>query len=65
MEITIISLKRKLDTLTIFRALLEDPAIESFMDLAFEINDYLEDTSMEDDEDCFSAADPSEAVSAY
>ena len=65
MENTIISLKRKLDTLTVFRGLLEDPAIESFMDLAFEIKDYLEDKSMEDDEDCFSAADPSEAVSAY
>ncbi|MDO4859759.1 MAG: ATP-binding protein [Bacillota bacterium] len=65
MENTIISLKQKLDTLTVFRGLLEDPAVVSFMDLAFEIKDYLEDKSMEDDEDCFSAADPSEAVSAY
>ena len=65
MENTIISLKQKLDTLTVFRGLLEDPAVVSFMDLAFEIKDYLEDKSMEDDEDCFSVADPSEAVSAY
>ena len=65
MENTIISLKRKLDTLTVFRGLLEDPAFESFMDLAFEIEDYLEDKAMEDDEDCFTDADPSEAISAY
>ena len=65
MENTIISLKRKLDTLTIFRALLEDPAIDSFMDLAVEIEDYLDDKAMEDDEDCLPDADPSEAISAY
>ena len=36
-------MKRKLDTLTIFRALLEDPVIDAFRALADDTDDYISD----------------------
>lgn len=61
----IFSIKQKLDTLTIFRGLMTDPAFESFSELAGSIKEYMEEKSMDDEDDCFSEADPSFVTDAY